>query len=155
MPALVKDRQIIDDSWQLVETIADDVPANAIVPIDQLANTQANATWIEGDFELSEDCEQLITLDLVAVHFPAFADGRGLSLATLLRGRYGFKGELRAIGEVQPDLTPFMLRCGFDSFVLADVQAARTAIQCMDRMSDFYQGSAIKPAPAYRRRHSP
>ena len=153
MPVLVKDQQIVADTWQLIEAIPDYVPANAIVPIDQFANTDANAVWVEGDCEIDEIGIQLATLDLVAVHFPVFADGRGLSLGTLLRSRYDFKGELRAIGEVQPDLTPFMLRCGFDAFVLPNEQDARTAIQCMSSMSDFYQGSVIQPEPAYRRKH--
>lgn len=153
MPVLVKDQQIVADTWQLLEAIPDYVPANAIVPVDQLTNTNANAVWVDGDLEVDEIGIQLATLDLVAVHFPMFADGRGLSLGTLLRTRYDFKGELRAIGEVQPDLTPFMLRCGFDAFVLPSEQAAQTAIQCMSSMSDFYQGSVIQPEPAYRRKH--
>lgn len=154
MPVLVKDQQIVADPWQLLETIPDYVPDNAIVPFNQLVNTSANAVWVEGDVEVDEFGDDLAKLDLVAVHFPMFADGRGLSLGTLLRNRYGFKGELRAIGEVQPDLTPFMLRCGFDAFELVDELAAKTAIQCMVSMSDFYQGSVIQPEPAYRRRHS-
>lgn len=153
MPVLVKGQQIVADTWQLLETIPDYVPANAIVPVDQLANTDANAAWVDGDIEVDEFGEKLASLDLVAVHFPMFADGRGLSLGTLLRSRYGFKGELRAIGEVQPDLTPFMLRCGFDAFVLPDATAAKTAIQCMSSMSDYYQGSVIQPEPAFRRKH--
>lgn len=152
MPVLVKDQQIVADSWQLLETIPDYVPTNAIVPIEQLANTNANAAWVEGDVEIDDIGKKLAKLDLVAVHFPMFADGRGLSLGTLLRNRYGFEGELRAIGEVQPDLTPFMRRCGFDAFVLESEHAAKTAIQCMTSMSDFYQGSVIQPEPAYRRK---
>lgn len=154
MPVLVKDQQIVVDQWQLLETIPDYVPTNAIVPVDQLTNTNANAVWVEGDLEVDVCGDTLAKLDLVAVHFPMFADGRGLSLGTLLRNRYGFTGELRAIGEVQPDLTPFMRRCGFDAFVLENELAAKTAIQCMQSMSDFYQGSVIQPEPAYRRKHN-
>ena len=152
MPVLVKDQQIVTDTWQLIETIPDYVPANAIVPIHQLTNTNANGAWVDGDIEVDDFGDRLAGLDLVAVHFPMFADGRGLSLGTLLRNRFGFKGELRAIGEVQPDLTPFMRRCGFDAFVLENELAAHTAIQCMASMSDFYQGSVIQPEPAYRRK---
>ena len=152
MPVLVKNQQIVADPWRLLETIPDYVPANAIVPVDQLSNTNASATWVDGDIEIDELGERLAKLDLVAVHFPMFADGRGLSLGTLLRNRYGFGGELRAIGEVQPDLTPFMRRCGFDAFELESELAAKTAIQCMASMSDFYQGSVIQPKPAYRRK---
>ena len=154
MPVLVKDQQIVADPWQLLESIPDYVPDNAIVPINQLSNTNANGAWVEGELEVDDFGEELAKLDLVAVHFPMFADGRGLSLGSLLRSRYGFEGELRAIGEVQPDLTPFMHRCGFDAFVLENELAAKTAIQCMASMGDFYQGSVIQPEPAYRRKHS-
>lgn len=151
MPALVKGQRIVDDAWQLVETIADYVPENAIVPFDKLADTGASAAWVEGDLEIDEAGAELASLDLVAVHFAAFADGRGLSLATLLRNRFDFQGELRAIGAVQPDLTPFMQRCGFDAFVLDDEHSAQTAINCMASMSDFYQGSVVEPKPPYLR----
>ena len=53
---------------------------------------------------------------LVALAFDKFADGRAFSYARLLRDRYGFKGELRATGDVLIDEIPLMLRCGFDSF---------------------------------------
>lgn len=151
MPILVKNRAIVTDVWKLYETIPDYLPTNAIVPYDELTNTQANAAWLDSDSEIEEIAPKLANLDLVAVYIAGFADGRALSLATLLRERYGFKGELRAIGEVLPDLTTFMLRCGFDAFELLDRQAAETAIQCMDSISGFYQGSVDEPQPAYRR----
>ena len=55
---------------------------------------------------------------LIAVDFPALTDGRGLSLAALLRQRIGYAGDLRAVGAVHEDLLHFLLRCGFSSFEL-------------------------------------
>jgi len=55
-------------------------------------------------------------LRLIVLNFPKFSDGRAYSQARLLRGRYGYQGELRATGNVLRDQLPFMLRCGFDSF---------------------------------------
>ena len=151
MPVLVRNHQIVNDDWQLYETIQDYVPQNAIVPHDQLTNTQATAAWVDGDVEVEDVADALAKLDLVAVYFTGFADGRGLSLGKLLRERYQFEGELRAIGQVQPDLTTFMLRCGFNAFELADEQAAKTAIKCMHSISAFYQASVIEPYPAYKK----
>ena len=54
MPVLVKDQQIVADPWQLLETIPDYVPENAIVPIDQLANINANGAWVDGDLEVDD-----------------------------------------------------------------------------------------------------
>ena len=68
---------------------------------------------------------------LIALAFAKFADGRAFSYARMLRDRYGFRGELRAIGDVLIDEIPFMLRCGFDSFevtnepTLSALQAGR------------------------------
>ncbi|MFV2090222.1 MAG: DUF934 domain-containing protein, partial [Pseudomonadales bacterium] len=63
---------------------------------------------------------RFIRAPVIAIRFPAFTDGRGLSLAVLLRTRFGFEGELRAIGEVHPDIIHYMRRCGFDNFQLAE-----------------------------------
>ena len=53
---------------------------------------------------------------LIALAFAKFADGRAFSYARLLRDRLGFRGELRAVGDVLIDEIPLMLRCGFDAF---------------------------------------
>ena len=62
----------------------------------------------------------------IAIRFPAFGDGRGHSLAVLLRERHGFKGEIRAVGYLIPDLAPFLLRSGFDTVELADTGEIET-----------------------------
>ena len=66
--------------------------------------------------EVEELAPDVGCLDLVVLHFPKYTDGRAYSQARLLRGRYGYQGELRATGNVLRDQLPFMLRCGFDSF---------------------------------------
>ncbi len=70
-------------------------------------------------------------LSLVALEFPVFRDGRAYTQARLLRERYGFKGEIRATGDVLRDQFLFMVRAGFDAFEVkkaADAQAFATAI---------------------------
>ncbi|WP_165219739.1 DUF934 domain-containing protein [Affinirhizobium pseudoryzae] len=67
----------------------------------------------------------LYRLELVAVEFPAFNDGRGFSHASLLRDRLGYKNELRAVGDVLIDQVPLMLRCGFDSFAVTNATALK------------------------------
>jgi uncharacterized protein (DUF934 family) len=56
----------------------------------------------------------------ITVHFPAFGDGRGFSTARLLRERYGYGGELRAVGHIIRDQVTFLKRCGFDAFEFSD-----------------------------------
>lgn len=64
-------------------------------------------------------------IDLVAVAFPAFSDGRGFSHASLLRSRLGFGGEVRAVGDVLIDQIPLMLRTGFNSFTVTNATAIK------------------------------
>nr|WP_272211204.1 DUF934 domain-containing protein [Marinicella sp. W31]MDC2877092.1 DUF934 domain-containing protein [Marinicella sp. W31] len=64
-------------------------------------------------------------IEMIALSFPAFADGRAFSQATLLRERLGYRGELRAVGDVLIDPLVLMLRCGFDSFTVENPTAIR------------------------------
>jgi phosphoadenosine phosphosulfate reductase len=63
--------------------------------------------------------------DLIAIAFPKFTDGRGYSMAWLLRSRLGYKNELRAVGDVLFDEMQFMVRCGFDAFDVVDGDTMR------------------------------
>ena len=75
----------------------------------------------------------------VEVNFPKFGDGRGYSIARLLRGRYGYRGELRAVGQVGRDLLYYMERCGFDAFELKDGEDPHEALASLDDFSASYQ----------------
>lgn len=147
---LVRDGRIVSDPWTLVE----DGPARPglIAPLEAWQRSPNGAgVWVDGDQEVEELVPRILEAPVVAVRFPAFADGRGLTFGTLLRGRYGFRGELRAFGDMLADLTEYMRRCGFNSFVLPDRHQAEVAIACMARMSDHYQASVREPSPAFRR----
>jgi uncharacterized protein (DUF934 family) len=94
-------------------------------------------------------------LDRVArieVSFPKFGDGRGYSIARLLRERYGYKGELRAVGHITRDNLFFMESCGFDAFELREGEDAREALAAFDDFSESYQASVKRPLPLFRRR---
>ncbi len=89
---------------------------------------------------------------LVALMFPSFRDGRGYSQARLLRERHGFRGELRATGQVLRDQFLFLLRAGFDSFEVAkDADAAAFAVSTR-RFDVFYQPSGDGRATVFRQR---
>ncbi len=91
-------------------------------------------------------------LALIAIAFPTFRDGRGFSLARLLRERYGFSGELRAVGNVFRDQFLFMHRCGFDAYEVADRTEAEAFSAALASFSVFYQrtGDGRTPARALR-----
>jgi len=90
-------------------------------------------------------------LSLIAVDFPSFTDGRGYSTARLLRERYGWRGELRAVGEVLRDQLFLLARCGFDTFALADGQPMDEAVAAFSDFSETYQ-SAVDRGPLFARR---
>ena len=96
--------------------------------------------------------ERLPGLKLIAINFPKHGDGRGYSIARLLRERYGYKGELRAIGVVARDHLQLMAQCGFDSFQLREGEDAQAALAAFGDISEAYQASAAQPVPLFRRR---
>ncbi|HLX80691.1 MAG TPA: DUF934 domain-containing protein [Burkholderiales bacterium] len=89
---------------------------------------------------------------VIAVNFPRFGDGRGYSIARLLRERYGYQGELRAIGEVARDHLQAMARCGFDAFQLREGEDPQEALAAFDDFGDSYQATVAQPLPLFRRR---
>jgi uncharacterized protein (DUF934 family) len=118
-----------ENDWKFV---ADDAPAPADEPVvvslkrwlaegDALEARKASVgVAVEAGADAQAHLADLAGRPLVALAFAKFADGRAFSYARILRDRYAFKGELRAIGDVLIDEIPFMLRCGFDSFEVSN-----------------------------------
>ncbi len=172
MPVLVKNLEIVEDPWTLIDSPnpCDMAGDGVIFPFDHWASrlrpTGANGAhgpvalstkvgfWVDGDVDMELIRDHLHGASLVAVKFPAFADGRGLSLGVLLRSRCGFKGELRAFGDILPDLAQYLHRSGFDAFVVEDHRAAEVAIASIDSITDHYQASVLQTQPAFRRIHA-
>jgi uncharacterized protein (DUF934 family) len=160
MPTLIKGGRVVADDWMFVEATPDDgAMARIILPIEYaLAHIEGLqrggreiGVCLPGDAEPDQILPLLPHISLIAIQFAAFNDGRGLSLAVLLRSRHGFRGELRAIGEVHEDVLHYMHRCGFDSFQLPDGRDPTIALKALNSLTDFYQGSVKDPLPAFRR----
>ena len=154
MPTLVRDGEITEDEWTYGAEPESSRETRTILNIEDFvkqAHAELHGVCLDSSVEIEGVIDQVKQAALIAVNFATFADGRGLSLAVLLRSRYGYKDELRAVGEVLPDWTPYMLRSGFNSFELADPSAAASAIACMERLTDQYQASVIQPNPIFRR----
>jgi uncharacterized protein (DUF934 family) len=88
----------------------------------------------------------------IEVSFPKFGDGRGYSIARLLRTRYGYRGELRAVGHITRDLLFFMESCGFDAYELREGEDPHEALAAFEDFSESYQASVARPVPLFRRR---
>ena len=87
---------------------------------------------------------------VVAIRFPTFGDGRGHSLAVLLRERHGFDGEIRAVGYLIPDLAPFLLRSGFDTAEITDANDVEIWKGALNRIRHLYQPGFRDPQPLRR-----
>ena len=108
--------------------------------------------------EASEAVEDLAydlpRIAVVALVFPKYRQGQAYSSATLLRERYGYRGELRAVGEVLREQARFMVRCGFDAFEPAD---GSTPVEWTHKVGEFrhvYQRAADHQAPAFEEREA-
>jgi uncharacterized protein (DUF934 family) len=117
-----------------------------------IARDGALGVWLASNQSPVALAESLASLDLVACDFPSFSDGRGFSYARLLRERYGFGGELRAIGEVMLEQAPFMVRSGFNTFELRDVRNVDEFKAVCDEVRVVYQPTADGRATALQRR---
>lgn len=102
--------------------------------------------------ESHEEVEALVydlpELSVVALAFPKFGDGRAYSYARLLRERFGFKGEVRAVGDVLREQAGFMVRCGFDAFEPADGSSLEDWQRASQRFRHVYQRAADGRPPA-------
>ena len=130
------------------------IPAGDVVltlaQLDRLGEITGKKGLVLTEVDSPEKVELPIAqLDLIAIHFPAFADGRGYSFATLIR-RLGYQGELRATGDVFKDVLFYLKRVGFTSFILKqgkDLDEAKGGLQ------DFtagYQASTAEPQTHYQ-----
>ena len=129
MPKLIKRDRVVEDDWVVLPATATLVDValhdRVIVPFmlwsserDALRARGDVGVWLTPTDEPGLLADDLQHLPVIAVDFPKFGDGRGFSTARLLRDRYGFEGELRAIGDVFRDQLFFMVECGFDAFAV-------------------------------------
>jgi uncharacterized protein (DUF934 family) len=95
--------------------------------------------------------QALQDIHTIELHFPKFTDGRAFSQALMLRRRCGFKGEIRATGDVLIDQLSQMQRCGFSSAVLRADQDIAKGRELLSHFSAFYQGDVAQPQPLFAR----
>lgn len=125
------------EQWHAVrDTWPADLPTGVIVPND------VDIEALEAD---------LPRLALVALQFPKWVDGRAYSQARLLKARYRFKGEVRAVGEVLVDMVPLLARTGFDAVVLRGDQKRESAERALRFFPGHYQGDTQQPQPLFAR----
>jgi len=164
MPRLIKGGALAGDPYVLARDAASlaDLPRGVpvLVPLAlwraehaTLAARQDVGVWLAPADDPAALAADVAALPVIAVDFPSFTDGRGYSTARLLRERYGFAGELRAIGDVQRDQLHYLHQSGFDAFALPDDKDAAAALEGLRDFSDGYQRTQQR-APWFRRREA-
>jgi uncharacterized protein (DUF934 family) len=158
---VVKDQKIIDDNWQIVADEAP-VPEGDIIVSLKRFQTEREAllsrpgsklgVCINGGDKLSDLEGELKHIGLIALDFQKLGDGRCFSHARLLRERYGYRGELRAVGYVIRDLLFFMRRCGIDSFQLREDKDLEDVLKALSEFTVKYQPAADGAPPIYHLR---
>ena len=147
---LIKDGTLVEDVWvRLLE--GEPLPDTdaILVPFETWRNNREALTAADSRIGVILAADQPPSLiaddvdrfDLVALDFPTFKDGRAYSYARLLRERYGYAKELRAVGHVLRDQFAFMQRCGFDAFEIDDETAAKDWARAVTEISGVYQPS--------------
>lgn len=162
---LIKNHSIISDDWTLLRLGTDESASQiavangkVIVPLKVWETQQTTlrerahlGVWLASDETLQTLAGNLEHFAVIAIDFPVFTDGRGYSLAYQLRARLGYRGELRAIGDVLRDQLFYLQRVGFDAFSPRPDRNIYDAIKGLSDFSERYQTSWDEPLPLSRR----
>lgn len=166
MPKLIKDGAIVENTWELLAKPEGDaadvvVPAGQVlVPLSvwkaqesQLSQRTDVGVWLDSD-EVAEDiADDLNRFAVVGVNFPGFMDGRAFSTARILRERYHYKGEVRAVGHFIRDQLCYLRRCGVNAFAFSNPDTdLEIALKSLNDFNEYYQASVDQPLPLFRRR---
>lgn len=162
---IIKDKTIVADNWTVLRLDEQDTPAGVVVPdgkiIVPLKVWQAQrdvlqmrtelGVWLASDERAEDLTDDLARFSVIAVDFPKFADGRGYTIASHLRTRLGYTGELRAIGDVLRDQMFYLQRVGFDAFAARPDKDIGAALKGLNDFSFTYQASSDERLPLFRR----
>jgi len=160
MQKMLSHGAVAEDNWTVLQQPVETIPAGDIlVPLSYWLEHRAELSqqsalvgvWLESDEEVEALVDDLPHLPVVALNFPKFVDGRGFSSARLLRDRYDYQGDIRAIGNVIQDQLFMLQRCGFTQFSLAPEVDLQAAVKSLTDFSDGYQTAADQAQPLFKR----
>ena len=159
MRQIIKDGILVTDDWTRVDEVGLFPEGKILISMSSWNEQQVQfakrygdvGIWMNPD-EDPEEIENIARIPLIAILFDNFMDGRGFSLARVLREQFDFQGEIRAIGSPIRDQLTYMVKCGFNAFDLADHYDAEEALASLADFSESYQTSAGQETPLFRRR---
>ena len=167
MSKIIKNGQVIDDAWLVLKLAEGETPeaialpdAPTLLPLavwlarkdEIIARRQPVGIWLESSEGPEAIADDLSHFTVIGVNFPKFADGRGYSTARLLRERFAYTCEIRALGDVLQDQLFLLKRCGFDAFAVREGKDIEAALAGLNAFSESYQSAVDQPQPLFRRR---
>ena len=167
MSKIIKNGRIVDDAWQVLKLVEGQTPESVSLPdvptllplpvwlarkAEILATGNPVGVWLDSSEGPETIADDLTHFTVIGVNFPKFVDGRSYSSARLLRERYGYEGEIRAIGDVLRDQLFYMKRCGIDAFAVREDKDIEAALAGLNVFSEAYQAAVDQPQPLFRRR---
>lgn len=162
---IIKDKQVVNDGWQVLRLHEGDAADSIVVPQGEyivplpvwncqweaLRERKELGLWL-GGLERAEDIpDDVNRFPVIAIDIHKYTDGRGYTLAYRLRKQYGYRGELRAMGDVLYDQLFCLKRVGFDSFAMRADQDVQKALSGFGTFTVKYQASADVEAPLFNR----
>lgn len=167
MAEIIKNGAIVSDGWHVLKLAEGETPETVALPAGPLllplavwlarkneivARGEAIGVWLDSSEGPEAIAGELAQFAVIGVNFPKFTDGRSYSTARLLRERHGYRGEIRALGDVLFDQLFLMKRCGIDAFALRAGQNLEKALAGFATFSETYQAAVDQPQPLFRRR---
>ncbi len=166
MPKIIRNGAIVDDQWiTLGSEDAAPIPSATEAPFlmvslkvwqakrdPLLARDGQLGLLLETNDEPAPIGADVARFGVIAIHFAQFTDGRGYSLGRLLRDRYCYSGELRAVGDVLQDQLFYLKRSGFNAFAVRADKSIDAALKSLNDFSETYQGAWDQPLPLFKRR---
>lgn len=161
--ALIRDDTLVDDEYRAIAGGEPIPPEGAVLVPLALWQSERDKLIARGEpvgVRLASDeppeliADDLGSIALVALEFPRFRDGRAYSYARLLRERYGFEGEVRAVGDVLMEQLHFMLRTGFNAFEIESEDPLGQYETARAEFSIWYQPTADGRPTAVSLRHA-
>lgn len=158
--ALLKGDRIVEDPWTVVDDESPLPATPAVVSFERWTRDREALRQRLGGLGIrlaSDQPPALIADDVgrfsvICLEFPKFTDGRAYSYARILRSRYLYAGELRAVGNVLRDQLLFMRRCGFDAFEIPDAADAARWVAAFGDFSVRYQPSVDRAPTTFQLR---
>ena len=146
---IIKDKKIVEDHWRYIDDDAELPSGDITVSLSRWRKDRQQLLNREGQIGLrleSSEAVEDIALDLdqiqlIELNFSAFTDGRSFTQAWLLRNRFGYKGEIRAVGNFMVDQVFYLYRTGVNAFRLENTNKLPVALSTLNDFSVSYQPS--------------